>query len=180
MSIRPKRFKGKSRDPMVRVNNRIYAPEIRVVGPEGDQLGVLSVREALDLAREEGLDLVEISPGAKPPVCKITDYGKFRYEQQKKAKENKKKQKLVTVKEVRIRPKISGHDYDFKADHCREFLEKGDKVRIRMMFRGRENIYKNKGREMLLKLAEELGEEVVIESPPKSEGKQMIMVLAPR
>lgn len=143
-------------------------------------MGILSVREALRIAMEEGLDLVEISPGASPPVCKIIDYGKYLYEQQKRAKESKKKQKLVIVKEVRIRPKISEHDYEFKANHCREFIEKGDKVKIRMMFRGREIIYKNKGREMLLKLSEGLSDKAVIETPPMSEGKQMIMILAPR
>lgn len=165
---------------MVRINNRIYAPQVRVVGPEGEQIGILPPKEALTLAREKGLDLVEISPGASPPVCKIVDYGKYRYEQQKKAKENKKKQKLVTVKEVRIRPKISEHDYDFKANHCREFIKRGEKVRIRMMFRGRENIYKNRGKELLLKLAEELSDKAEIESPPKAQEKQMIMVLVPK
>ena len=139
----------------------------------------MSVTEALKLAEDAGLDLVEVSPGASPPVCKILDYGKYKYEQQKKAAEARKKQKTIDVKEVKIRPNIEKHDYDVKMRNARRFLEGGDKVKVTMRFRGREMAHQDIGRDLLAKMQEELDEISTIELKPKLEGRQMIMILAP-
>lgn len=161
------------------MNERIIADEIRVVDENGEMKGVMSVAQAIDLAEEAGLDLVEISPNASPPVCKILDYGKYKYEQQKKAAEARKKQKTVDVKEIKIRPGIEQHDYEVKMRNARRFLEGGDKVKVTMRFRGREMAHQDIGIDLLNRMKDELAELGKVELQPKLEGRQMIMVLAP-
>lgn len=139
----------------------------------------MSVEEGLALAEEAGLDLVEVSPNAKPPVCKILDYGKYKYEQQKKEAEARKKQKTIDVKEVKIRPSIEDHDYQVKMRHARRFLEGGDKVKVTMRFRGREMAHQDLGRDLFDKMVEELSDVGKLETAPKKEGRQLMMVLAP-
>ena len=169
-------FRRKNSGP--RINKDITAEEIRVVDGEGEMRGVMKLADALELAEESGLDLVELSPNAKPPVCKILDYGKYKYEQQKKANEARKKQKTIDVKEVKIRPNIEKHDYDVKMRNARKFLEKGDKVKVTMRFRGREMAHQNIGLDLLKKMQTELEDISKTELYPKLEGRQMIMVLA--
>ncbi len=142
--------------------------------------GVVDLKTALAMAEDEGLDLVELSPNAEPPVCKILDYGKYKYEQQKKANEARKKQKTVDVKEVKMSPRIEKNDYDVKMRNARRFLESGDKVKVSMRFRGREMAHQNIGRDLFLKMQGELDELASVELEPKFEGRQMIMILAPR
>jgi translation initiation factor IF-3 len=162
-----------------RTNRRIRARELRVIGPEGEQLGVLQLEVALAKAAEFGLDLVEVSPMAKPPVCKIMDYGKFKYETKKKANEAKKKQTVVKLKEVKFRPKTEEHDYNFKVKAVREFLEEGNKARITVMFRGREITHREIGQAILSRIGQELKEIAVIEQAPRLEGRLLFMILAP-
>jgi translation initiation factor IF-3 len=162
-----------------RVNEQITSKEIRVVGADGEMLGVLSVAKAMELAEQVGLDLVEISPNAEPPVCKILDYGKYKYEQQKKANEARKKQKTVDVKEVKIRPGIEDHDYNVKMKAARKFLENGDKVKVTMRFRGREMAHQQIGMDLLKRMQEELADVSKVEFSPKLEGRQVMMVLGP-
>lgn len=162
-----------------RVNDQIRAEKIRVIDADGEMKGVMSVREALVLAEEAGLDLVEISPNTDPPVCKILDYGKYKYEQQKKAAEARKKQKIVDLKEIKIRPGIEQHDYEVKLRNARKFLEGGDKVKFTMRFRGREMSHIQLGRDLLQKMKEELAPVSKVEYEPKLEGRQMIMILVP-
>ena len=150
---------------------------MRVVGPEGEQLGILPTEEALGKARETELDLVEVAPKADPPVCKIMDYGKFRYQQQKRAHEAKKKQTVIQVKEVKIRPKIDEHDYQFKLKHVLRFLEGGDKAKISVVFRGREIVHRDIGRKLLERFIEDAKEVGDIESMPKMEGRNMTVIL---
>lgn len=161
------------------VNENIRAREVRLIGPNGDQLGIKKLREALQLARESNLDLVNVSPNAKPPVCRIMDYGKYRYEQSKRAKAARKKQKVVTVKEVRLSPTIEEHDFQTKLRSARRFLSKGDKVKCSIRFRGREITHQSIGRDLLNRIAEELKDEADVERRPKLEGRNMIMILAP-
>jgi translation initiation factor IF-3 len=162
-----------------RTNRRIRARELRVIGPEGEQLGVLQLETALAKAAEFGLDLVEVSPMAKPPVCKIMDYGRFKYETKKKANEAKKKQTVVKLKEVKFRPKTEEHDYNFKVKAVREFLEEGNKARITVMFRGREITHREIGQAILTRIGQELKEIAVIEQAPRLEGRLLFMILAP-
>ena len=150
---------------------------MRVIGPEGEQLGVLATREALAQAEELGLDLVEVAPTATPPVCKMMDYGKFRYQQQKRAHEAKKKQTVIQVKEVKIRPKIDEHDYQFKLKHVIRFLEGGDKAKVSVVFRGREIVHRELGRKLLDRFIEETKDVGDVESMPKMEGRSMTMIL---
>ena len=149
-----------------------------MVDADGEMKGLMSVPDAVKLAEEAGLDLVEVSPNANPPVCKILDYGKYKYEQQKKASEARKKQKTIDVKEVKIRPGIEEHDYQVKMRNARRFLENGDKVKVTMRFRGREMAHQDIGRDLLTRMREELAEISKVEFEPKMEGRQMIMVLA--
>ncbi len=162
----------------LKINEEIRAREVRVVGSNGDQLGVMLTREALRIAGEQHLDLVEVAPTAKPPVCRIMDFGKFKYEQQKRDKEAKKKQKVVTVKEVKLRPNIEDHDFNVKLKNAQRFLADGDKVKVTIMFRGRELSHPELGKQVLLKMAAELKDMVIVEREPKLEGKNMIMILA--
>ena len=164
---------------MDRVNQFITAKEVRVVHEEKGSLGIMSTDEALRLAQEEGMDLVEIAPNAEPPVCKIIDYGKYKFDIQKKNKEAKKKQKLVQLKEIKMRPQISIHDYNFKMNHIREFLEEGNKVKITIMFRGREMAHTEFGYELINKIITDLENEASIEKPAKLEGKNLSAVLNP-
>ncbi len=169
----------KNNDDGPRVNEQITTKEIRVVGADGEMLGVMAVSKAIQLAEEVGLDLVEISPNAEPPVCKILDYGKYKYEQQKKANEARKKQKTVDVKEVKIRPGIEDHDYNVKMKAARKFLENGDKVKVTMRFRGREMAHQQIGMDLLKRMQEELADVSKVEFSPKLEGRQVMMVLGP-
>lgn len=151
-----------------------------MISPEGEQLGVMSIRDALDAAMERELDLVEVAPNARPPVCRIMDYGKYRYEQTKQKREAKKKQKVVTVKEVRMTPKIEEHDFQVKTRNAERFLKDGHKVKVSVRFRGREVVHSDLARGMLLDMAEQIGQVASIERQPLVEGRQMIMMLAPR
>ncbi|MFP4098694.1 MAG: translation initiation factor IF-3 [Alphaproteobacteria bacterium] len=162
------------------VNQDIQAQEVRLVDSEGQMVGVVDIDKALKMAEEAGLDLVEVSPNAEPPVCKILDYGKYKYEQQKKASEARKKQKTVDVKEVKVSPRIEKNDYDVKMRNARRFLENGDKVKVTMRFRGREMAHQNIGRELFEQMLEDLEEMVSVELQPKMEGRQMIMILVPK
>ncbi|WP_223870744.1 translation initiation factor IF-3 [Salipiger aestuarii] len=167
------------RDTGPRVNDRIRAPEIRLIGAEGENLGVQQPRRAMELAEQAGLDLVEISPNANPPVCKIMDFGKFKYETQKRESEARKKQKIIEVKEVKFRPGTDIHDYDVKMRNVFKFLEGGDKVKITLRFRGREMAHQNLGRELLERVAADVKELGKVENMPKMEGRQMIMMIGP-
>jgi translation initiation factor IF-3 len=163
-----------------RINEEIRAREVRVVDGDGTQMGVMPVRDALRLAEEKQLDLVEISPAAKPPVCRIMDYGKYRYEQSKREKEAKKKQKIISVKEVKLRPNIEDHDFEVKAKNAVRFLKDGDKVKATIIFRGREIVHTQLGQQLLKRLAEYVKDFSTVERQPKLEGKNMIMILAPK
>jgi translation initiation factor IF-3 len=163
----------------LRTNERIKAREVRVIDDTGAQLGVMSLREALDKARERNVDLVEVAPTASPPVCRLLDYGKFRYEQTKKEREARRNQKIVSLKEVRLRPKIDDHDLATKGKTAQKFLEEGDKVKLTVMFRGRELAHTDIGRDILDKVAEHLREIGNIDQPPKMEGKSMTMLVSP-
>ncbi|HLQ96158.1 MAG TPA: translation initiation factor IF-3 [Pseudogracilibacillus sp.] len=161
------------------VNETIRAKEVRLIDSNGDQLGVKSRNEALQIAQTRELDLVLVAPGAKPPVCRIMDYGKYRFEQQKKEKEARKKQRVINVKEVRFSPGIGEHDFNTKLKQAHKFLEKGDKVKASVRFRGRAITHKDLGREVLNRLADELKDVATVESKAKMEGRQMFMMLAP-
>jgi len=161
------------------INDQITAEEVRLVDQEGNMVGVMHIEEALQAAEDAGLDLVEVSPGAKPPVCKILDYGKYKYEAQKKANEAKKKQKVIQIKEIKMRPTIDTHDFEIKMKKVREFLAKGDKVKITIRFRGREMMHKDRGAERMEQIRELLAEEAKVEFQPKMEGMQMLMILSP-
>ena len=162
------------------MNDKIRALEVRVIGHDGQQLGIIPVRKALELAALEHLDLVEVAPNADPPVCKIMDYGKFKYQQNKRSQEAKKKQTVIQVKEVKIRPKTDEHDLQVKIRHIKRFLGQKDKAKVTMLFRGREIAYSDQGMKVLDRIKEELKEETVIEQQPKMEGRNLIMILAPK
>ena len=162
-----------------RVNDRIRALEVRLIGADGENRGVVSPEQALELAEDTGLDLVEISPNASPPVCKIMDYGKFKYEQQKRESDARKKQKTIDIKEVKFRPNTDIHDYDVKMRNVTRFLESGDKVKVTLRFRGREMAHLNLGRELLERVADDIKEIGKVENMPKMEGRQMVMMIGP-
>ncbi len=164
----------------MRINERIRVPEVRVIGEEGEQLGVLGIQEAIRTARDRGLDLVEVAPTAQPPVCRIIDFGKFQYEQKKKANEAKKKQVTITVKEVKFRPGTDDHDYDYRMKHAREWLQEGDKVKATIWFRGREMTHRELGSRILLKLENDLADVGEVEARPRMEGNQMFIIFGPR
>jgi translation initiation factor IF-3 len=155
-------------------------PQVRVIAENGDQLGIMNTREAVNLARSQGLDLVEVAATADPPVCRIIDYGKFTYEQKKKASEAKKKQVIITVKEVKFRPGTDDHDYNFKMKHARDWLTEGDKVKATIFFRGREITHRELGAELLQRLEKDLAEVGEVEQRPKMEGNQMFLIFAPK
>lgn len=164
----------------LRINNAIRVKEVRLIDNDGNQRGVAPTSEALALAREAGLDLVEIAPRANPPVCKILDYGKYKFEQEKRIRDSKKKQRLVRNKEIRMQPKIEKHDLEFKTNHIREFLEEGNKVKVTIRFRGREMAHTELGRVVLERVLELLDNSFVVERPPQMEGRFMSMTLNPK
>src|SRR5258705_9256271 len=166
--------------PPVRINERIRVPEVRVIGDEGEQLGVMDTRDAIRTAREKGLDLVEVAPTAEPPVCRIIDFGKFQYEAKKKANEAKKKQVTITVKEVKFRPGTDDHDYNYRMKHAREWLEEGDEVKATIWFRGREMTHRELGSRILEKLEKDLADVGEVEARPRMEGNQRFIIFWPK
>ncbi|HSA50813.1 MAG TPA: translation initiation factor IF-3 [Yinghuangia sp.] len=162
-----------------RINDRIRVPEVRLVGPSGEQVGIVPLAKALELAQEYDLDLVEVAANARPPVCKLMDYGKFKYESAMKAREARKNQAHTVIKEMKLRPKIDPHDYETKKGHVERFLKQGDKVKITIMFRGREQSRPELGFRLLKRLSEDVQELGFVESSPKQDGRNMIMVLGP-
>ncbi|MDP3276464.1 MAG: translation initiation factor IF-3 [Deltaproteobacteria bacterium] len=171
---------NRSRAPQVRVNHRIRVPEVRVIADDGEQLGIMSSSEALRMAQDRGLDLVEVNPKAEPPVCKVMDYGRFKYEEKKKANEARKRQTVVEIKEVKVRPKTDEHDLDTKIKHIRRFLEEGNKAKVTVRFRGREVTHPEKGREVLDDIIKALEGTIIIEQTPQMEGKTMTLLMAPK
>lgn len=167
-------------EPSVRINQHIRAPKVRVIAPDGEQLGIIDVAEALRKSEEFGLDLVEVAPAADPPVCKIMDYGKFRFEESKKEHERKKKQATVVIKEVKLRPKTEAHDLEYKVKNLKRFLEEKCKVKVTIMFKGREITHPEHANHLMDKLLEMLGDEVQVEQTAKFEGRNMTMILAPK
>ena len=176
----PKRFDRRppERD-LTRINERIRVPEVRLIDETGQQLGVVSRDEALDYARQRDLDLVEVAADARPPVCRVLDYSKYKYEQEQKQKAARKHQQNINVREIKFRPKIAQHDYDTKKGHVERFLKHRDKVKVTIMFRGREVTHPERGEMILTRLAEELGDLAVIEQRPTQDGRNMTMMLAP-
>ena len=164
----------------MRINERIRVPQVRVIGDDGEQLGVMDTRDAVRAAREKGLDLVEVAATADPPVCRIIDFGKFQYEAKKKANEAKKKQVVITVKEVKFRPGTDDHDYDYRMKHAREWLTGGDKVKATIWFRGREMTHRELGARILDKLEKDLADVGEVEMRPRMEGNQMFIILGPK
>jgi translation initiation factor IF-3 len=158
----------------------IRAREVRVIGQEGGQLGIMTVQDAIRLAEEQGLDLVEVAPEARPPVCRVMDYGKYKYQQSKRLQQAKKKQKVISVKEIKLRPKTEEHDYQFKTQHVRRFLQDGHKTKVTVVFRGREMAHTELGRQMLDRVATDLQDVGAMEQTPRQEGRNMTMVLSPR
>jgi translation initiation factor IF-3 len=179
IALKGRIFKSKPVD-RTNINQFIRAKEVRVIDPEGKQVGVVSITEALKSAAEFGLDLVEISPNANPPVCKIMDYGRYKYEQTKKKQEAKKKQTTFQLKEIKVRPNTDDHDLQVKIGYIKKFIDKKDKVKVTVMFRGREITLSQLGRDMLAKIAEETADVAVVEQYPKFEGRTLMMVLSPR
>ena len=172
-------FQRRTKDRGPKSNNRISAPEVQVIGSDGDNIGILNTNEAISMAKEQGLDLIEIAPNSKPPVCKIIDIGKFKYDAQKKANVAKKKQKIVLLKEIKMRPVTETHDYDFKVKNAKKFIGKGDKVKFTIRFKGRELQHSHLGRELMDKIKVDMQEIGKVELHPKFDGKQMIMVIQP-
>ena len=168
-----------TRDTGPRINDKIRAPEIRLIGADGENVGVVSPARAMEMAAEAGLDLVEISPNAAPPVCKIMDFGKYKYETQKREAEARKKQKIIEIKEIKFRPNTDTHDYEVKMRSVFKFLEGGDKVKVTLRFRGREMAHQNLGRELLERVAEDTKEVGKVENFPRLEGRQMVMLIGP-
>ena len=176
----PRRFDRRppERDP-TRINERIRVPEVRLIGDDGSQIGVIKTDEALNYARERDLDLVEVAPEARPPVCRVLDYSKYKYEQEQKQKQARKHQQQITVREIKFRPKIAQHDYDTKKGHVERFLRHQVKVKVTIMFRGRELTHPERGEMILTRLADELAELAVVEQRPIQDGRNMTMMLAP-
>ena len=176
----PRRFDRRppERDT-TRINERIRVPEVRVIGDDGKQIGVMRTDEALRYAQDRDLDLVEVAPDAKPPVCRVLDYSKYKYEQNQKQKAARKHQQQINVREIKFRPKIAQHDYDTKKGHVERFLKGRDKVKVTIMFRGREMAHPERGEMILNRLAEELGDLAVVEQRPQQDGRNMTMMLAP-
>ena len=172
-------FQRRTRPRGPRSNNKITSPEVQVITNNGENLGIITISEAVSRAKEEGLDLIEIAPNAKPPVCKIMDMGKYKYDQQKKANKAKKKQKKIELKEIKLRPVTEVHDYTFKIKNAQKFISKGDKVKFTIKFRGRELQHTNLGNELMEKIKTDMQSIGKVELQPKFEGKQMIMVIQP-
>jgi len=169
---------SKDKDPQV--NHEIKAREVRVIGPDGKQLGIMPLKDALRQAQEAQLDLVKVASNAKPPVCKIMDFGKYKYEQSKREKEARKNQKVINIKEIRMNPTIDEHDFQVRLKNALKFLKDGDKVKVSIKFRGRQMTHTKLGEEVLNKMAEHIKELGVVEKPPKMEGRNMVMILSPK
>ena len=172
-------FQKRTRDRGPKSNNRINSPEVQVIASNGENLGILNTNEAISMAKEEGLDLVEIAPNARPPVCKIIDIGKYKYDAQKKANQAKKKQKKIEVKEIKLRPVTETHDYQFKIRNAQKFISKGDKVKFTIRFKGRELQHAHLGEELMDKIKVDMQEVGKVELDPRFDGKQIIMVIQP-
>ncbi len=168
------------REDKTRINEDIRAPELRVISEDGEQLGIMPAERALGTARDRQLDLVEVAATAKPPVCRIMDYGKYKFEMEKRARQARKHQKVVEIKEIRLKPNMAEHDIAYRVRHAEEFLSEGNKVRATVRFFGRQIIHTELGHELLMRFANELGEESVVEQPPKLEGRQMSVLLSPK
>ena len=177
--FKPNYFQRKTKPRGPKANNRINSPEVQVISSNGENLGIISTNKAISMAKEEGLDLIEIAPNAKPPVCKIIDMGKYKYDAQKKANKAKKKQKIVLLKEIKLRPVTEAHDYNFKLKNAQKFLSKGDKVKFTIRFKGRELQHSNLGHDLMNKIKEDIKLVGKVEMNPKFDGKQMIMVIQP-
>ena len=178
-NFKPNYFQRRSKPQGPKANERIKALDVQVIGSDGNNLGVLQLKQAIQLARDEGLDLIEISPNANPPVCKIMDMGKYKYDLQKKANLAKKKQKVVSLKEIKLRPGTEAHDYNFKIKNAKKFITKGDKVKFTVKFKGREMQHTELGKDLMDKIIEETKDIAKIESKPKFEGRQMVMIIQP-
>ena len=172
-------FQKRTKDQGPRSNNRISSPDVQVINNDGENLGVLNTNEAISMAKNQGLDLIEIAPNAKPPVCKIMDMGKYKYDAQKKANKAKKKQKKIEIKEIKLRPVTEIHDYTFKIKNAQKFLSKGDKVKFTIRFKGRELQHSNLGDELMQKIKTDMEKLGKVELQPKFDGKQMIMIIQP-
>ena len=177
--FKPNYFQRKTKPRGPKANNRINSPEVQVIASSGENLGIISTNKAILMAKEEGLDLIEIAPNAKPPVCKIIDMGKYKYDAQKKANKAKKKQKIVLLKQIKLRPVTEAHDYNFKLKNAQKFLSKGDKVKFTIRFKGRELQHSNLGHDLMNKIQEDIKLVGKVEMNPKFDGKQMIMVIQP-
>ncbi len=177
--FKPNYFQKRTKDRGPRSNNRINSPEVQVIASDGKNLGILNTNKAISMAKEEGLDLIEIAPNANPPVCKIIDMGKFKYDAQKKANKAKKKQKIVSLKEIKLRPVTGIHDYDFKVKNAKKFITKGDKVKFTIRFKGRELQHSHLGNDLMNKIKEDMKDIGKVELDTKFDGKQMIMVIQP-
>ena len=178
-NFKPNYFHKRSKPQGPKANERIRALDVQVIGSDGGNLGTMTLNKAIELAKQEGLDLIEISPNANPPVCKIMDMGKFKYDAQKKANLAKKKQKIVSLKEIKMRPVTETHDYEFKVKNAKKFIAKGDKVKFTIRFRGRELQHSHLGNELMTKIKEDMKDIGKVELHPKFDGKQMIMVIQP-
>ena len=172
-------FQRRTRDKGPRYNNKISSPEVQVIASDGQNLGILNTYEAITMAKNQGLDLIEIAPNTNPPVCKIMDMGKFKYDAQKKANLAKKKQKVIALKEIKMRPVTETHDYEFKVKNAKKFIAKGDKVKFTIRFKGRELQHSHLGNELMTKIKEDMKDIGKVELDPKFDGKQMIMVIQP-
>ena len=178
-NFKPNYFQRRSKPQGPKANERIKALDVQVIGSEGNNLGVMQLKQAIQMARDEGLDLIEISPNVNPPVCKIMDMGKYKYDLQKKANQAKKKQKIVSLKEIKLRPGTEVHDYNFKIKNAKKFISKGDKVKFTVKFKGREMQHTELGKELMNRIIEETKDIAKVESQPKFEGRQMVMIIQP-
>ena len=178
-SFKPNYFQRRSKPQGPKANERIRALDVQVIGSDGGNLGTLPLNKAIELAKQEGLDLIEISPNANPPVCKIMDMGKYKYDLQKKANQAKKKQKIVSLKEIKLRPGTEAHDYNFKIKNAKKFITKGDKVKFTVKFKGREMQHTQLGKDLMNRIIEATKDIAKVESQPKFEGRQMVMIIQP-
>ena len=178
-NFKPNYFQRRSKPQGPKANERIKALDVQVIGSEGNNLGVMQLKQAIQMAKDEGLDLIEISPNANPPVCKIMDMGKYKYDLQKKANQAKKKQKIVSLKEIKLRPGTEIHDYNFKIKNAKKFIAKGDKVKFTVKFKGREMQHTELGKNLMNRIIEETKDIAKVESQPKFEGRQMVMIIQP-
>ena len=178
-NFKPNYFQRRSKPQGPKANERIKALDVQVIGSEGNNLGVMQLKQAIRMAKDEGLDLIEISPNANPPVCKIMDMGKYKYDLQKKANQAKKKQKIVSLKEIKLRPGTEIHDYNFKIKNAKKFISKGDKVKFTVKFKGREMQHVELGKDLMKRIIEDTKDIGKVETHPKFEGRQMIMIIQP-